>query len=325
MPDSTAERILDVPILGRIAGGPLLRVNLWVWRRLPSSWRNSSPATSYGEFLHAVVRLRSPRNQFHGTFFFRNRPELELIRSLADRRPLNSPLKLTVLACSNGAEVYSILWAIRSVRPDLKLEVHAVDISREILEVARNGVYSGERTSLVNERIMERLTDEEVATIFDCEGDNKFRIKSWISQGVQWLAGDAGDPALAESLGPADIVVANRFLCHMKPPQAEKCLRNLPHFVTPGGYLFVSGIDLDVRTKVAVDLKWVPIPDHMEEIHDGDSSVRRDWPWQYWGLEPFDSKRPGWQNRYAAVFRLGSQGESRVAEATFDSSPAERV
>ena len=47
-----------------------------------------------------------------------------------------------MLACSKGAEVYSILWTIRSARPDLRVRMHAVDVSREILAFAEKGVYS---------------------------------------------------------------------------------------------------------------------------------------------------------------------------------------
>ena len=42
----------------------------------------------------------------------------------------------------------------------------------------------------------------------------------------------------------------------------------------------------------------------MAEIHDGDPSVRADWPWQWWGLEPLNLKKHDWQTRYAAVFRI---------------------
>jgi 2-polyprenyl-3-methyl-5-hydroxy-6-metoxy-1,4-benzoquinol methylase len=55
-------------------------------------------------------------------------------------------------------------------------------------------------------------------------------------------------------LGPKDMLVASNFLCHMATADAEKCLRNIAQLVNPGGYLFVSGVDLDVRTKVALDL-----------------------------------------------------------------------
>ena len=42
---------------------------------------------------------------------------------------------------------------------------------------------------------------------------------------------------LMPGLGPQDMVVANNFLCHMAPADAEKCLRNIEQLVSPGGYL----------------------------------------------------------------------------------------
>jgi SAM-dependent methyltransferase len=310
MAQSILAKVSRVRVLRSCVGKPFLHFNEWVWNRLPSSLRTLRPVSYYGAFLHSLVRLRADRTQYHGTFFLRNRPELELIRALSNQRAEGSPLRITILACSNGAEVYSIVWTIRSARPDLKLDVHAIDISNEILEIAKRGAYSLGENPLVNAPILERLTEEEMAALFDRE-KNQVRIKPWIREGIHWHVGDAGDPDLAKRLGPQDIVVANKFICHMAPPDAERCLRNLAHLVSPGGYLFVSGIDLDVRTKVAVDLGWTPVLGLLEEIHNGDPSVRRDWPWKYWGLEPFDSKRRDWKTRYAAVFQLGSRKEMR--------------
>lgn len=299
--------------------GPFLRVNEWVWSRLPSSCTAFRPISLYVNFLHSLVKIGAERTQYHGTFFFRNRPELELIRSLATKRPCSGNWKIIVFACSNGAEVYSILWTIRSARPDLMLDVHAVDISKDILEIARQGRYSPQDNPLVHSDILERLTKTEIAELFEKE-DNQLRIKPWIAHGLNWHLGDARDSDLAEVIGQADIVVANKFLCHMAPRDAERCLRNVASFVRPGGYLFVSGVDLEVRTEVAVDLGWNPLPDLLEEIHDGDPSVRRDWPWKYWGLEPFDRRRPDWKKRYAAVFRLGSPGETRDEVCVHDNA-----
>ena len=83
-------------------------------------------------------------------------------------------------------------------------------------------------------------------------------------------------------------------------------LRNLVQLASCDGYLFVSCVDLDVRTKVALDLGWEPVPELMAEIHDGDPLVRADWPWHWWGLEPLDRSRKDWQTRYASVFRAAS-------------------
>jgi SAM-dependent methyltransferase len=304
MPQSILARMSRVKVLRKCVGKPFLLVNEWAWNRLPSSLTKAHPIRFYGTLIHTLVKLRAVRKQYHGTYFVRNRAELELIRALSNQRPKGSTWRITVLACSNGAEVYSILWTIRSERPDLKLIVHAIDISNDILEIAKKGVYSLKVHELVNSPIFERLTEQEIEAIFDKE-EGQFRIKSWIKEGINWQVADAGDPELVNRLGHQDIVVANRFLCHMTPLDADKCLRNVTHLVKPGGYLFVSGVDLEIRTKVALDLGWTPVPDLVEEIHNGDASVRRDWPWKYWGLEPFNNKRHDWSVRYASVFRLG--------------------
>ncbi|SRR6266481_2985217 len=303
MRQSILARMAKVKVLRECVGKPFLVVNEWAWNRLPASLTTARPMRSYGTLMHSLVKLRAERQQYHGTFFLRNRPELELIRALANQRAHGSTLRITVLACSNGAEVYSILWTIRSARPDLKLILHAVDISNVILEIAKGGLYSLNVHELMDSPIFERLTEEEMRAMFDREKD-QVTVKSWIKEGINWQVADAGDPELARLLGPQDIVVANRFLCHMTPPDAERCLRNVAHLVDAGGYLFVSGVDLDIRAKVALDLGWTPVRELLEEIHDGDASVRRDWPWKYWGLEPFTSKRHDWSIRYASVFQL---------------------
>jgi len=202
----------------------------------------------------------------------------------------------------------------------------AVDISQEILEFAQRGVYSLEnlddsdsinhggardKTDVTwntfrdqNAPIFQRMTEEEVKAMCDVQED-RVTIRPWLRTGITWLRGDASDPELVDLLGPQDIVVANRFLCHMNPITAERCLRNVGRMVKRGGYLFVSGIDLDVRTRVAQDLDWKPITESMREIHEGDVSLQRGWPFEYWGLEPFSQRRPDWKTRYASVFQVG--------------------
>jgi chemotaxis methyl-accepting protein methylase len=227
------------------------------------------------------------------------------MRRLAQQRAHGSTLRIAVLGCSIGAEVYSILWIIRSVRPDLKVLLNAVDISKEILSFAENGIYTPNTSQLVGASIFERLIEAEMVEMFDWEGDQA-RVKSWLREGITWQLGDAADPDVVSALGPQDMVIASNFLCHMTPADAEQCLRNMARLVSPGGCLFVSGADLDVRTKVALDLGWQPVPELLAEIHDGDPSVRADWPWQWWGLEPLNQRRRDWQTRYAAAFRIAS-------------------
>ena len=299
---STCSRsIIPITLPEKVA----FRLNKRIWQRLPSRVRNSYPVRCYGAWLHTLVCLRASRQQYFGTLFLRNRPALELMRRLAQQKAHGSTLRIAVLACSIGAEVYSILWTIRSARPDLKVVLCAVDISKEILNVAEKGIYAPNTSELVGAPIFERLTAHDKREMFDWEGDQA-KVKSWLREGIAWRLGDAADPELIRGLGPQDMVVANNFLCHMAPADAEKCLRNIGQLVSPEGYLFVSGVDLDVRTKVALDLGWEPVAELMAEIHDGDPSVRADWPWKWWGLEPLNRRRHDWQTRYAAAFRIVS-------------------
>ena len=305
---SSERRFLSWVARARVFGGtPMgryLRINEAVWNRLPTRIRTLRPVESYGRLLHTLVLAHGRREMFHGTFFFRNRPELELIRRLTLRRSANGErVKVAVVGCSNGAEVYSIAWTIRSAHPSLDLLVNAIDVSPEVIQSARDGVYPLGVDRLVREAVLTRVTPEEMDRMFEVEG-GAARIKSWLKEGIAWHVADAADPRLAESLGLQDLVIANRLLCHMEPVVADRLLRAIGRLVAPGGYLFVSGIDLDVRTAVAESLRWNPVLDSMRELHEGDNSLRLGWPTKYWGLEPFDARRPDWQSRYASVFQV---------------------
>ena len=297
------EKAGSLRVFGKSPAGFYLRVNGWIWRRLPFRVRNLYLLRCYGAWLHTLVCLWADREQYFGTFFLRNRPALELMRRVAEQKTPSSTLRIAVIACSIGAEVYSILWTIRSARPDLKVVLCAVDISKEILDFAQNGVYAPSTSELVGAPIFDRLSAHEKLEMFDWEGDQA-RVKSWLREGIAWRLGDATDPELIRGVEPQDILVANNFLCHMTPADAEKCLRNIGRMVSPGGYLFVSGVDLDVRAKVALDLGWEPVTELIAEIHDGDPSLRDGWPCAWWALEPLNRTRRDWQNRYAAAFRV---------------------
>jgi chemotaxis methyl-accepting protein methylase len=302
-----------------------------VWRRLPPHWLPSRAALTAGGHLHRLVLRHQPREQNHSTFFFRNRAELALLSSVLDTVPKGGKLRLAILGCSKGAEVYSFAWTIRSARPDIQLALTAVDISQDILDFARQGAYGcgwqpealyrGSHdeaacdVAAVTERdqsvsIFDRVTSEEMEGMFDVSG-GRATVKSWLKKGIRWRRGDAGSAQFAQRLGRQDIVVANRFLCHMKPAAAEQCLRAIARLVKPGGYLFVSGVDLDVRTRVAHDSDWTPLTEFLEAVHDGDRTLLEGWPLEYWSIEPFQPSHPDRDVRYASVFQTDKSQQVR--------------
>jgi chemotaxis methyl-accepting protein methylase len=312
MDRAVAVKILRLTVFGKSPVGVFIRLNRQLWCYFSPRITKLPLMRIYGNLLNALVRMYAERTSYFGTFFFRNRPQLELARRLSRETGTRTSLSITVLASSLGAEVYSILWTIRSKRPDLKVVANAVDISRDAVELGQNGVYPLGYSELAKEHILAFVIKEEMLGLFDNEGD-RVRIKAWLREGITWRVGDAADPQLATLLGPQDMVFANNFLFHLYPADAERCLRNIVQLVRPGGYLLISGIDLDVRTRVVRDLMLEPITDLIEDIHNGDPSLTGDWPSIYWGLEPFNMGRRDWRVRYSTVFRVPQYNSGSAA------------
>src|SRR5208337_5568893 len=126
-------------LLRKCLGRPYLRANIWIWSRLRVSLRSTPFVRRYGCHLQSLIQLGAMRTQSTGTFFFRNRPELELLLRLLKQNQAGSTIEMAILGCSKGAEVYSFSYAIRSARPDLNLRIRAMDISKETLEFAEGG------------------------------------------------------------------------------------------------------------------------------------------------------------------------------------------
>jgi chemotaxis methyl-accepting protein methylase len=323
--ESVLTRMSQVRFLRKYVGRPYRLICVWTWKHLPASFTSWSPVRACGAHLHRVIQQTAKRQQFVATYFFRNRPELELLVRLLARKGEGSTVDMTIIACSKGAEVYSFSYAIRSARGGAKVNLRAVDIEKDMVEFAKAGIYSlpnevgsvaaiprsaaGDADVVANtikhqeQSIFDRISPAEMEALFDHEGD-QVRVKPRFREGISWHLGDATDPGLVHALGLQDIVIANRFLCHMPPKEAEACLRNLARLVKPGGYLFVSGVDLDVRSKVARELGWKPMTELLNEMHEGDPSLRAGWPLEYWALEPINRDRADWQMRYASVFQL---------------------
>src|SRR6516165_3593542 len=188
MDRSVTVKILRTKVFGRSPVGAFLRLNKHIYGYFSPRITKLGLMRVYGNWLHALVRMYTKRAFYFGTFFLRNRPQLA--RRLSRQTRKRTSLTITILAPSIGAEVYSILWTIRSKRPDLKVVANAVDISKEALEFAQNGVYPLGYSEFASEHIFASVTKEEMLELFDNEGD-RVKIKAWLREGIIWRVGDA--------------------------------------------------------------------------------------------------------------------------------------
>jgi hypothetical protein len=205
IPQNALTRMSRSRFLRKYLGRPYVLMNIWIWNHLPKSLASRPLVCAYGSHLHSLIQLRATRRQNTGTFFFRNRPELELLIRLLDQKHRGATLNLTVLGCSKGAEVYSISYAIRRARADLKLSLCALDISKDVLEFAEAGIYSRRSqessgaetldspalggdvaTNTFRDQpssIFERMSSREMEELFDPD-EEQVRVKPRFREGI---------------------------------------------------------------------------------------------------------------------------------------------
>ena len=265
------------------------------WNSLPQPVRSWKPTRALGRRIHQRACRIQARGGACYTRFFRNLPQLELIRDLALEMSDRVPVKIASIGCSTGAELYSALWLIRRARPAPTIQALGIDMSEECVQAASRGVYPFRVVEVagMSETSYERLMTKEGKTLV---------VQDWVKEAVTWAVDDACSPDLAARFGPQDVVLANNFLFAMPPERAEACLRNLTRIVAPNGYLVVSGVDLDLRSRILGELGFLPVTARCEEIHTAED-VHTAWPLRFWGLEPIDRTRQDWPARYATVFR----------------------
>jgi chemotaxis methyl-accepting protein methylase len=272
-----------------------------LWQRLPSGLQERPSARYLNRLIHSLSRTFSSRKQSHvaptTTRFRRYPPLLLTITDLINSLPQGDTVRLCVMGCSTGAELYSVLWAVRKTRADLNFLAMGVDISASAMEKAKAGRYS------ISDKELSGLPEKFWPELFDAD-QSILTIKPSLRGGVQWVVGDIRDDGLRARLGLQDIVIANNFLIFMKEREAANCLRNVVKCVRPGGLLLCRGVDLDVRERVARQFRLQPISLRIEELHEINVRERRGWPWEYWGLEPLDKTRKDWVRRYATIFQV---------------------
>lgn len=271
------------------------RVIEMFWNALSPRVRSWKHTQDVGRWIHRRARRVQPRGGGCFTRFFRNLPQLELLRDLLFEKPGGAPIKIVSLGCSTGAELYSLLWLLRTARPAQGVQALGVDTEEECIQAASRGVYPCRVVEVaeVPATSHEQLFTRERKTLV---------VQDWLKETTTWAVGDACSSDLVAQFGRHDLVLANNFLCHMSPEDAEACLRNLVQLVAPHGYLVVSGVDLDLRSRVLEGLGFVPVTARCEEIHAAEDRHAA-WPLRSWGLEPMDRTRQDWAARYATIFR----------------------
>lgn len=215
---------------------------------------------------HQQMSLLAIHLSIKETYFFRD-PQLFVVlkdhvftKMINERHGKQQQIKIWCSACCTGEEPYSMAIALQKLLPNYKewhLSILGTDINLDTLEIARTGRY---RTWSM------RATPDDVKKNYFREvEDGIWEIIPSIRKMVKFCYAN-----LVEANYPMgmDVIMCSNILIYFSPNQIQKTIQKLTDALMPGGYLFVSAVEVpfvnDPRlTRMLIDNTTFFVKDRM--------------------------------------------------------------
>jgi chemotaxis protein methyltransferase CheR len=174
------------------------------------------------------------------SFFFRDTKPFDQFKqiclpTLMAARP-NKVIRIWSAAASSGQECYSLAMILAEMAPQLtgwKIEILGTDLSTEILDRAKDGIYS-------QFEAQRGLPINLLVKYFTQVGD-RWQISPKIRGMVQYKEFNLlNDPKV---LGKFDIVFCRNVLIYFDQPTKARILNNIAGLMPNDGYLFLGGAE----------------------------------------------------------------------------------
>lgn len=259
----------------------------------------------YGVYRHRALLRSSERLSTHTyTSFYRAPAQLRALSGpvldfLGNPQRGGERLEILLLACSSGAEVYTIASWLMQQLPGLNFHIHASDLHDELVDYARAGKYKPDEV-LHSEYINQPFID---ATFEQVSGGD-YVVRSEIRARTSFRQANLLDgDGLRKHFSKAPLVIAQNVLFHLSPSQATTALENLVTLMMPRAVLLLEGMDLGLRSELTARHSLRPLPTDARQIY-AETRVHtpRDWWNYYWGTEPYNPFHPDRERRYTTIF-----------------------
>jgi chemotaxis protein methyltransferase CheR len=174
------------------------------------------------------------------SFFFRDTKPFDqfkqiVLPTLMTTRP-SKQLRIWSAACSSGQEAYSLAMILAEMSAQLagwKIEILGTDLSTEILDRAKEGVYSQFEA--------QRGLPISLLVKYFAQAGDRWQISPKIRSMVQYREFNLlNDPKV---LGRFDVVFCRNVLIYFDQPTKAKILNNISGLMPEDGYLFLGGAE----------------------------------------------------------------------------------
>jgi len=173
------------------------------------------------------------------SFFFRDQKPFDHFKSvvlphLQKSRAARRTIRIWCAAASTGQEPYSLAMILDEAAPSLagwRIEIIGTDISREVLDRARQGVYS-------QFEVQRGLPITHLVKYFKKDGEN-WLIDPKLRAMVQYKEWNLlQDP---RPMGQFDVIFCRNVLIYFDAPTKGKVLDGMARQIAPDGFLYLGG------------------------------------------------------------------------------------
>jgi chemotaxis protein methyltransferase CheR len=202
----------------------------------------------------AVQREVSDAMMTHESFFYRDIKPFELFKRdvlprLLTARASRRHLRIWSAACSTGQEPYTLSMILKEEGARLagwKIDIIATDIAREIIERAKQGIYT-------QFEVQRGLPVQMLIKYFKQNGD-KWQINQDIRNSVQYREFNLlNDPRV---LGTFDVVFCRNVLIYFDQATKGGVLNRIARAMEPDGVLYLGGAE----TVIGICDSFAPLP-----------------------------------------------------------------
>ncbi len=181
------------------------------------------------EIIHMVDAITTNK-----TSFFRESIHFEFLRKRVIKEIKGKRIRIWSAACSSGEEPYSIAISLMEELPNISswdVKILATDISLEMLQKAKKGIYSFESVSNVPLELRQKYFDP-------MREGGYFQIKSKVKDLIHFAYLNLMDKWPMK--GPFDVIFCRNVMIYFAKETQQELVGRFYNLLREGGYLFVG-------------------------------------------------------------------------------------